>query len=64
MPISPSARRDPHDPTKAEKDLLQAATLAAILVEQESSLLRESFRDAPSSLRKATLSRLSRIVAL
>jgi hypothetical protein len=28
------------------------------------SLLRESFRDAPSSLRKATLSRLVRIAAL
>jgi hypothetical protein len=53
-----------HDPTKAEKDLIQAATVAAILVEQESTLLRESFRDAPLSLRKATLSRLSRIAAL
>jgi hypothetical protein len=59
-----ASTRRTHEPTKAEKDLIQAATLAAILVEQESSLLRESFRDAPSSLRKATLSRLPRIVAL
>src|ERR1700730_620262 len=39
------------DPAKAEKDLIQAATLAAILVEQDSVDLQESFRDAPPALR-------------
>jgi len=53
-----------HEPSKAEKDLIQAVTLAAILVEQESVNLREFFRDAPASLRKATISRLTRIEAL
>jgi hypothetical protein len=53
-----------HEPTKAEKDLIQAVTLAAILVEQESVSLRESFKDAPPGLRKATLVRLPRIEAL
>lgn len=53
-----------HEPSKAEKDLIQAVTLAAILVEQESVSLRQSFREAPVSLRKAAISRLSRIEAL
>jgi hypothetical protein len=49
------------EPTKAEKDLVQAVTLAAILIEQESVSLRESFRSAPRELRAAALSRLPRI---
>jgi hypothetical protein len=52
------------DPAKAEKDLIQAATLAAILVEQDSVDLQESFRDAPPALRAATLSRMPRIRSL
>lgn len=52
------------DPTKAEKDLVQAATLAAILVEQESRSLRESFQDAPRALRAAAIARRPRMAAL
>jgi len=47
--------------TKAETDLVQAVTLAAILIEQQSVSLRESFRSAPRELRAATLSRMPRI---
>jgi hypothetical protein len=53
-----------NDPTKADKDLLQAVTLAAILVEQDSVSLRESFRSAPRELRNAALSRLPKIEPL
>jgi hypothetical protein len=49
---------------KAEKDLIQAVTLAAILVEQDGAVLKESFSAAPAALRTASLSRLSRIQAL
>jgi hypothetical protein len=52
------------EPTKAEKDLVQAVTLAAILVEQDSVSLRESFRSAPLKLRTAAHSRLPRIKTL
>ena len=52
------------DPAKAEKDLLQAVTLAAIVVEQESSDLQESFRHAPKALRQAAITRMPRILAL
>jgi hypothetical protein len=52
------------DPTKAEKDLVQAVTLAAILIEQDSVSLRESFRHAPRKLRTAAISRLPRIERL
>ena len=52
------------EPTKAEKDLVQAATLAAILVEQDNTDLRESFKDAPPRLRSAALVRLPRLQAL
>ncbi len=52
------------DPAKAEKDLLQAVTLAAILVEQESTDLQESYRDAPQALRAAALTRMPRIEML
>jgi hypothetical protein len=52
------------DPTKADKDLLQAVTLAAILVEQQDVILDESFREAPGALRSAVKRRLPRIKAL
>jgi hypothetical protein len=46
---------------KAEKDLAQAATLAAILVELQGASLRQSFADAPPPLQAAVLSRLPRL---
>jgi hypothetical protein len=52
------------DPAKAEKDLVQAVTLAAILIELRNASLRESFRRAPQELRTAALSRLPRIETL
>jgi hypothetical protein len=52
------------DPTKAQKDLVQAVTLAAILIEQDSVSLRESFAGAPRELRSAAISRLPRVEAL
>lgn len=52
------------EPTKAEKDLVQAVTLATILIEQDSVSLRESFRRAPRELRAAAVSRLPRIEKL
>jgi hypothetical protein len=52
------------EPAKSEKDLVQAVTLAAILIEQENLPLHESFRGAPPALRSAALSRLPRIEAL
>jgi hypothetical protein len=48
----------------AEKDLSAAATLAAILIEQEGVVLRESYREAPRALRSAALSRLPRLEGL
>ncbi len=45
-------------PEKAAKDLLQAATLAAVLVEQNDESLAESARDAPPALRLAAKKRL------
>lgn len=59
-----SSTRRTKEPAKAEKDLVQAVTLAAILIEQDSVSLRESFRGAPQELRKAALSRLPRIETL
>jgi hypothetical protein len=50
-------------PDKAEKDIVQAVTLAAVLVEDGASL-SDSFRDAPTALQSAALSRLSRITPL
>jgi hypothetical protein len=49
---------------KAEKDIVQAVTLAAILLEQDGVSLKESFSAAPAALRTATLSRLPRIQPL
>jgi hypothetical protein len=45
-------------PEKAEKDLLQAATLAAILTEQHDEELAESLDDAPAALRERLKKRL------
>ena len=45
-------------PEKAAKDLVQAATLAAILVEQQDAALADSFRAAPATLRSAGRRRL------
>ena len=42
---------------KADKDLLQAMTLAAILVEQNDEALGDSLRDAPAALRSAARKR-------
>ena len=58
-----SARRTQDQP-KAEKDLVQAVTLAAIICEQDNASLRDSFKHAPEALRKASLSRLRRITKL
>jgi hypothetical protein len=55
-----STRRG-RDLALAEKDVEIAATLAAILVEIEGALLRESYREAPRALRNAAHSRLQRL---
>ncbi len=49
---------------KAEKDIVQAATLAAILVEHDGASLADSFWDAPAALQTAARSRLPRVMAL
>lgn len=51
-------------PSKAEKDLLQAATLAAIVVEQDGMSLVSSLTEAPAKLQSAVRSRLPRLHAL
>jgi hypothetical protein len=51
-------------PDKREKDLVQAVTLAALLVEQDSASLRQSFSAAPAALRTAALARLPRVQTL
>ena len=43
---------------KAQKDLLQAATLAALLVEQDDAVLSESLAKAPRELKQAARARL------
>lgn len=45
-------------PEKAQKDILQAATLAAILVEQDDAPLAESLAEAPPEVQEAARSRL------
>ncbi len=42
---------------KADKDLLQAVTLAAVLVEQNDEVLGESLREAPPAFRSAAIKR-------
>lgn len=46
------------DAAKAQKDLLQAATLASALIEQDAADLAESCSDAPADLRRGARSRL------
>jgi hypothetical protein len=59
-----ASTRHGSDVALAEKDLEIAATLAAILVEREGALLRESYREAPRILRNAAHSRLQRLEGL
>lgn len=47
------------EPEKAQKDVLQAATLAAILVEQDDATLVDSLKKAPATLRTAARTRLA-----
>jgi hypothetical protein len=58
-----SSTKRTHEPEKAEKDLIQAVTLAAIIVEQ-GAILSDSFHEAPQALRAATRVRIPRIQAL
>jgi len=48
-------------PEKAEKDLMQAITLAAILTEQQDEILADSLQDAPSSMTAIVKKRLPAI---
>jgi hypothetical protein len=59
-----SSTRHGRDLALAEKDLAIAATLAAILIEGDGVLLRESYREAPRALRNAAHSRLPRLEGL
>jgi hypothetical protein len=52
------------DAALADNDLLQAATLAALMVEHDGALLRDSYRAAPRELRNAAHSRLPRLERL
>jgi hypothetical protein len=47
-----------NDPTKAQKDLVQAATLAAVLVEQDAGSLEESAGAVPAVMLAAARTRL------
>ncbi len=51
-------------PAKAAKDLVQAATLAALLMEQDDTLLRSSLAGAPRPLKLAARSRLPALRSL
>ncbi|HEY0746133.1 MAG TPA: GSU2403 family nucleotidyltransferase fold protein [Steroidobacteraceae bacterium] len=53
-----------HSPAKAQKDLMQAATLAAIVVELDGSTLRDSFAAAPSGLQAAAHTRMPELQSL
>ena len=59
-----ASTRHGRDLALAEKDLAIAATLAAILVETDAVLLRESYREAPRTLRNAAHSQLPRLERL
>jgi hypothetical protein len=59
-----ASTRHGRDLALGEKDLEIAATLAAIFVEREGALLRESYREAPRTLRNAAHSRLQRLEGL
>jgi hypothetical protein len=56
-----SSTRHGRDLAPAEEDLAIAATLAAILIERDGVLLRESYREAPRALRNAAHSLLPRL---
>ena len=45
-------------PEKAQKDLLQAATLAAVLTEQDDAALADSFAELPQAMKKPVRARL------
>ena len=47
-----------NEPEKANKDLVQAATLLALLAEQDDVVLAESFKAAPAEVRTAAKARL------
>ena len=47
-----------NEPEKAAKDLVQAATLLALLVEQDDAVLTESFKEAPAAVRDGARARL------
>jgi hypothetical protein len=47
-----------NDPAKAQKDLAQAATLAAVLVEQDAASFEDSARELPTAVRAAARTRL------
>jgi hypothetical protein len=47
-----------NEPSKAQKDILQAATLAAVLVEQDDASLEESAGEAPAAVLAAARTRL------
>ncbi|MDP9087355.1 MAG: GSU2403 family nucleotidyltransferase fold protein [Pseudomonadota bacterium] len=53
-----------HSPAKAQKDLVQAATLAALVVELDGTVLQDSFAAAPADLQKAALARMSELESL
>ncbi len=59
-----SSAQKTRDAAKAAKDRLQAATLAALMVEQDGVSLRDSFMVAPDALKNAALSQRSRLHAL
>jgi hypothetical protein len=59
-----ASTRHGRDLGRAEKDLAMAATLAAILIETDGVLLRESYREAPRALRNAAHSQLPRLEGL
>ncbi|HEX6017230.1 MAG TPA: GSU2403 family nucleotidyltransferase fold protein, partial [Burkholderiaceae bacterium] len=48
-----------NDAAKAQKDLLQAATLAAVLVDQEGASFEDSAGDLPAAVRAAARTRLA-----
>jgi hypothetical protein len=51
-------------PAKAQKDLIQAATLAAVVVELDGAVLRDSFALAPKELQTAALQRKRQLESL
>lgn len=50
-----------NDPSKAQKDLLQAATLAAVMVEQDLASFEDSAGEAPTAVLAAARTRLPRL---